>query len=80
MKGLDNYTLSPDALLLSTNTRKDFQDVFGVVHPGLSIFQVFLDSDLSVILRCELLEDSHVEYMQLESMYELKCTYADLMK
>jgi len=80
MKGLDNFTLSPEAILLSTNTLQDFKDVFGVVHPGLSIFQVFLDSDLSIILRCELYEDNHVEYMQLESMHELKCTYADLMK
>ena len=79
MKGLDNFTLSPDAVLLTTNTRKDFKDVFGVVHHGLSIFQVFLESDLSVILRCELVEDNHIEYMQLESMHELKCTYADMM-
>lgn len=80
MKGLDNFTLSPDAVLLSTNYRKDFQDAFGVVHPGLSIFKVFLNSDLSVILKCELFEDNHVEYMQLESLHELKCTYADFMK
>ena len=79
MKGLDNFTLSPDAVLLSTHYRKDFKDVFGVVHPGLSIFKVFLDSDLSIILRCELFEDNHVEYMQLESLHELKCTYTDFM-
>ncbi len=80
MKGLDNYTLSPDALLLSTKTIQDFKDVYDVVHPGLSIFQIFLNSDLSIILKCELYEDKHVEYMQLESLHELKCTYADLLK
>ena len=79
MKGLDNFTLSPDAVLLTTNTRKDFKDVFGVVHYGLSVFQVFLESDLSVILRCELVEYNHIEYMILESMRELKCTYTDFM-
>jgi hypothetical protein len=69
MKLLKNYGLSPFAIELYANQKKDLTDYFGKTHKGLTKYQLFLNPDSSVILICNYQEDG-TESFYLESSKE----------
>ena len=69
MKLLKNYGLSPFAIELYANQKKDLTDYFGIMHKGLTKYQLFLNPDSSVILICNYQEDGTIKIPKVLQPY-----------